>query len=287
MTWEETVKYVRTLPDFASLVEKAYIDERLDLNVKRYMASEEWQETLTIVKKHAPVAQKILDVGSGNGISVIAFALTGYNVVAVEPNPSETVGTGAISNLIKQYKLTNITIIETYAENAELGNLVFDVVYCRQSMHHANNLNRFVKNISSYLKLGGLFFTVRDHISFDVNDKKWFLRSHPLQKYYEGENAFKPSEYRKAFKYGNLSLIKEVKYYECIINYFPLSENDLKQMKENRSLNILNASKKIPLASLPIFYPIFQALYNIIYGKVYNEKKVPGRVYSYIAIKTK
>ena len=285
MNWEETVKFIRTQPDFSNLVEKAYLDERLDLNVGRYLASEEWRETLAIVKKYAPVAQEILDVGSGNGISVIAFALIGYNVTAVEPDPSETIGTGAIGKLKMQYNLTNITIVETYAENADLANRMFDVAYCRQAMHHANNLTRFVKNISSYLKIGGLFLAVRDHIAFNATDKKWFLHSHPLQKYYNGENAFKPSEYRTALKNGNLFLVKELKYYDSIINYFPLSANDLKQMKENRDINTLNASQKVPLASLPIFYPFFQALYNFIHGKIYNEKNVPGRVYSYIAIK--
>lgn len=287
MNWEETIKYIRTQHEFDDLVEKAYLDERLELNVDRYIKGEEWQETLAIVRKYFPLAKSILDVGSGNGISAIAFALSGYNVTVIEPDPSDTVGAGAIRILKKGYGLTNITILETFAENAVFGNSQFDVVYCRQSMHHAQNLESFVFNITSSLKSGGLFFTVRDHVIFDLEDKEKFLQSHPLQKFYGGENAFKPNEYREAIKSANLLLIRELKYYESIINYFPLTAKDLEQMKETRSRLIRNASQKIPFGSASILFPLFRILYNFMKGEVFNEKKVPGRMYSYIAMKAK
>ena len=96
MTWEETIISIRENEEFKDLVEKAYFDEDLELNVKRFESSEEFNETLKIINKYAPRAKSILDIGCGNGISSINFALKNYHVAAVEPDSSNTVGAGAI-----------------------------------------------------------------------------------------------------------------------------------------------------------------------------------------------
>jgi len=285
MTWEETIKYIRTQPEYAYLVEKAYLDEHLELNVKRYMNEEEWKETHAYVKKYAPAGKNILDVGSGNGISAIAFALSGYHVTVLEPDKSDTVGCGAIKKLKHHYQLTNIQIIEAFAENASLQDSTFDIVYCRQSMHHANNLKTFVKNITTSLKPGGIFFSVRDHVVYNKKDKEWFLQSHPLQKFYEGENAYSSKEYQNAIQKAGLSLIKELKHFESIINYFPLTHKEFLEKRSNWEGFIRNAAKKIPFASSKLLYPLFKGIYLLKNGNVYNEKLVPGRMYSYIALK--
>ncbi len=80
MTWEETIQYIRTLPEYKELVEKAYFDEDLMLNVKRFSQSDEFKETITIINTYQPKANKILDIGCGNGISAINFALKGFEV---------------------------------------------------------------------------------------------------------------------------------------------------------------------------------------------------------------
>ena len=99
MTWEETIIKIRKEDDYKILVEQAYLDENLELNVQRFSKSKEFEQTLMIIKSYQPNTSSILDIGCGNGISAINLALKGYNVTAVEPDKSKTVGAGAIKEL--------------------------------------------------------------------------------------------------------------------------------------------------------------------------------------------
>ena len=213
MTWEETVKFIRCQPEFKDLVEKAYFDENLQLNAERFMCSEEFEETLHVLREFSPKAKSILDVGGGNGISTIAFAMSGYDVTVAEPDTSETVGTGAIRQLLKIYNVEHVKVCEEFAEKIKTSNL-FDVIYVRQAMHHAYDLNLFLKNLSVLLKPGGLLLTVRDHVVFNDNDKQWFLREHPLQKFYGGENAFTEKEYVSAFRNAGLTIQLMLRHFD-------------------------------------------------------------------------
>ena len=284
MTWEETIEYIRTLPEYKELVEKAYFDADLELNVCRFKNSFEFKETEAIIKTYAPRAKTILDVGCGNGISTICFAQKGYRVTAVEPDPSVTVGAGAINILKSKFQLDNIDVFQDFAENIKFKNDSFDIIYIRQAMHHANHLNNFVKECVRVLKPGGILLTVRDHVILDEADKQWFLKSHPLQKFYGGENAFTSSEYKEAFKKAGTTIIKELKYYDSVINYFPTTEAEVKKQEQKKIKkqkeklqNKINILAKIPLTWW---------LYKRISGFVpMDEKAVPGRMYSYITQK--
>ncbi|WP_309609391.1 class I SAM-dependent methyltransferase [Flavobacterium sp.] len=287
MTWEQTIKYIRTRPEYQFLVEKAYFEEDLVLNVERFTKSDEFIETLRLIKQYAPNAKSILDIGSGNGISSIAFALQGFEVKIIEPDPSETIGTGAIRKLITHYELDKITIFEAFAEDIAFEKESFDVVYARQCMHHAHNLNKFIQEGSRVLKRKGLFITIRDHVVFDENDKKWFLENHPLQKYYGGENAFTPQEYQLQMKNAGLKIEKEIKYFDNTINYFPYSKEEIANMynlKQEKAL--LTLKKKIGLFSvLPFLRKMYFNRIGLYKRAIYDESKVPGRMYSYIAVK--
>src|SRR6516165_567809 len=98
MTWEETIQFIRTQPEYKKLVEQAYFEADLPFNVERFKSSEEYQSTKKLIEEYIPLksSTKLLDIGSGNGISSIAFALDEVQVVAVEPDPSLTIGAGAI-----------------------------------------------------------------------------------------------------------------------------------------------------------------------------------------------
>jgi len=251
-TWEETIEYIRREPDFAFLVEKAYLDADLPLNVERYKRDEEYIETISIINKYRPNAQNILDIGCGNGVSCISFALDGYSVTAVEPNPSETIGAGAIGALKENFNLDNLNICQECAETLELSEESFDIIYIRQAMHHAADLNQFVANCMRFLKKGGLFLTVRDHVVFDDADKAWFLECHPLHKYYGGENAFTKDEYLTAIQKGGAEIKEVLAYYDSVINYFPMTEAEFQE----------RFSDTEP-----------------------DETRVPGRSYSFVAVK--
>lgn len=289
MTWEETIKYIRTQPSFHLLVEKAYFEEDLPLNVERFRNSEEFLETLHLLRTHAPQAQTILDLGAGNGVSSLAFALLGYQVSAIEPDPSNTIGAGAIRQLAAHYQLNNITVREAFAEALQLPSESFDIVYTRQCMHHAHDLEKFLAESARVLKKGGLLITVRDHVVFDETDKKWFLETHPLQKYYGGENAFSPEEYKSAMLKAGFRIDKELRHYDSVINYFPQSRKEVENYIRNKKKQIeAQLIKKISffgqISLIKKLYYLYLKQRGIRILPL-NERTIPGRMYSYICTK--
>lgn len=287
LTWEETICFIRTRSEYDFLVEKAYFDSDLKLNVERFRDSDEFKETINLLKLYHSNAINILDIGSGNGISAIAFALEGYNVVSMEPDPSEIIGAGAIRQLKGIYGLSNLEIIEGYAEDLNLINESFDIVYTRQCMHHANNLWKFVQEASRVLRRGGILLTTRDHVIFNENDKKLFLKTHPLQKFYGGENAFTSDEYKSAIISANLDIVLEMKYFDSVINFFPSTKDEIvNKYKICKETAIAHLNKRIGfLSRLPIIQKIYCRKIGLNKESVYDEKNVPGRMYSYLCIK--
>jgi ubiquinone/menaquinone biosynthesis C-methylase UbiE len=287
MTWEETIRFIRLQSEYKSLVAESYLDENLRLNVERFHASPEFIETLRIVKAFAPGAKNILDVGAGNGISSLAFALNGYYVTAAEPDQSNTVGSAAIEQLKEEFNMGNVSVLNAYGEDLPVANESFDVVYIRQAMHHAADLNAFIREAVRVLKPGGLLLTVRDHVIFGTKDKLTFLQSHPLQKFYGGENAFTPAEYKAAFKNAGVEIKEHLKFSESVINYFPESEDAMKnfgaRMKKNFQLSIQKR-----FGSWAVNFPFLQMLELISImrnGDWNDERRVPGRMHSFIALK--
>ncbi len=287
LTWEETIQFIRTQPEYNYLVEKAYFEENLALNVERFIKSEEFIETLKLLKKYQPQAKSILDIGSGNGVSAIAFALEGYNVCVVEPDPSLTIGAGAIRKLKEHYRLNNIEIFEAFAEEIKFPDYHFDVVYARQCMHHAYDLNKFVFEAGRVLKKDGLFMTVRDHLIFNEKDKEWFLRAHLLQKFYGGENAFTLSEYISAIRNAGLTLILTLNHFDSPINYFPLSkvEKDNEEKEYAIKLNKAIKHKYGVFSNLWFLNSFFTDKVKHLVEDPHDEKKVPGRMYTFLALK--
>lgn len=284
MTWEETIQMIRKDSDYLDLVEKAYFDEDLPLNIERFAGSDEFQETLKIVNQYQGSGTTILDIGSGNGVSAVNFARKGYVVTAVEPDTSETVGAGAIELLKKHYDLENLTVHSAFAEDINFESNSFDVVYIRQAMHHANDLEAFMRESVRVLKPGGLLLTVRDHVIYDEHDKAWFLEAHPLHKFYGGENAYTALTYKNAIEKAGAEVVRELKYYDSVINYFPVTSGELiKQSAANKNSIKKNLKRKLGIiAKFPFVFNLYCWAKRIA---ILDEKQIPGRMYSYIAIK--
>jgi ubiquinone/menaquinone biosynthesis C-methylase UbiE len=260
MTWEEIIIDIRTKPEYKDLVRLAYFEADLKLNVERFTSGEEYHATLQIFKKYIDKTNaNILDIGAGNGVSTVPFALAGYNVTALEPDKSMTIGSGAIKIAANQFNLSNITVVESFAETMPFADGTFDIVYARQSMHHAYNLPAFVKEAGRVLKKGGILVTVRDHVVNDEAQKKAFLEIHPLHKFY--------GEYTAAIEGAGLSIKEQLGPCDSPINYFPASKNSVTRFK------------------IPVPNFVFSALLSIRKAWTNNLNAVPGRLYSFVATK--
>ncbi len=289
MNWHETIDFIRSQPEYDWLVKNAYFDKDLVANVIRFSESEEFSETLRIIKNLFGTSKiSVLDVGSGNGISAVAFAIAGHQVSVIEPDPSNTVGVGAIQFLKEHYKLDNLQIHQTTAEDATLPKSSFDLVYVRQALHHAYDLNQFVLQTSSFLKTNAYFLSVRDHYIYDETDKKIFLEAHPLHKFYGGENAFTLKEYRSAIEKANLKIISFMDHYDSVINYAPAKTEDIKKLDETRKISIRqNLTKKVPfITSNNTLYNVFFFVYKFKLADSYDASQIPGRNCSFLAQKT-
>lgn len=269
MTWEDTIIEIRSKPEFIELVREAYFSDDLVDNVKRFRNSNEFKETIKELKSFNPIlkGKKLLDIGAGNGISSIAFALEGIIVTALEPDPSDVIGANAIRRNIDLHKLSNeVTVVEEWGESLPFTNNSFDFVYGRQVMHHAHDLSKFVQEGSRVLKANGIFMTTRDHVVKNNSDKEAFLKRHPLHKFYGGENAFTLIEYSNAITNAKLTISRSYDAFQSAINYDPWNEE-----KVSLKFGFIG---KIPLVATLLLYIVRKRLNNI-----------PGRLHTFVAVK--
>lgn len=292
MTWEEIIVKIRKDPDFKDLVTHAYFDADLELNVKRFRDSEEFRETLVLIRKYSLHSEsgklRIADIGAGNGVAAVSFALEGYNVTAVEPDPSNTIGSGAIRLLVDQLHLKNLVVVSSFGEEMPIDNSSMDVVYIRQAMHHAADLKKFVAEAVRILKPGGVLLTTRDHVIFNEQDKSWFLRVHPLHKFYGGENAFTYEEYTEAIRNAGMNIISVLKHYDSVINFSPETQSDLQKRLDQREElvnTILKNKKMLWMRRVPLLNKILENHFLKQLGPVLDETKIAGRLITFIAVK--
>lgn len=217
-TWEEAVLWLKSQPGCQDLVKACFFDDPLLEAAKRFYESLEWQRSreFLIPKDN----RNALDLGAGRGISSYALAKDGWHVIAVEPDSSEIVGAGAIRNLANTTEL-NIEVVRSCGETLPFADESFDLVYCRQALHHASDLNMLCKELGRVLTKGGIFFAAREHVISKKSDIEEFWEKHPLHKYYGGEMAYRLDEYRKAIRGGGIKIDRELNPFESDINLYP------------------------------------------------------------------
>ena len=210
---------------------------------------------------------------AGNGIATFAFARAGFETTAVEPDPSASVGYGAIRNLIDEGAF-RATIVKAYGEGLPFASETFDLVYVRQGLHHARDLNRMALEYSRVLRKGGLLLACREHVVDDYGASlDAFLKSQVDHQLYGGENAFTLEDYRLAIVKAGLEIVAELTPYDLPINLHPNSTASLEEkILKSRPGQILNTV-------LPAHAVVSIGMWRL------RKSKMPGRLYSFVAIR--
>lgn len=262
ISWEKAVLWLKKQKNQEELVKACYFDDPPIESAKRFYKSPEWREVQKILSQYKK--GKALDIGAGRGISSYALAKDGWETVALEPDKSNIVGTGAIKKIIKSEGL-NIKIVNEYGEKLPFQRIFFDLVYSRQSLHHAKNLRKFCMEVYRVLKHNGIFLFTREHVLTKKEDLQQFLDSHPLHHLYGGEHAYTLNEYKAAILGSGLRIKKIMPSYNSDINLYPSSKEQIK----------LEYEKKFGFA-------IPKLLFKCILYKRNLQDNVSGRNYSFI-----
>jgi SAM-dependent methyltransferase len=277
ITWEEAVEHLCSQPERQDLVRSCYYDSPLLDVAKRFSRSEEWKAILALLDC-AP--GRVLDVGAGRGIASFAFAEAKWDVVALEPDPSQKVGAGAI----KQLSLDSghpIAVCEQWGESLPFENETFDLVYGRAVFHHARHLGEFCSEAARVLKRGGIFLMTREHVISRRDDLQAFLDSHPLHKLYGGEAAYLLREYTDAMTSAGLRVDRIIGPASSVINYFPQTISEHAIAIAARLGGPLGPPGRLAwkaILKVPGIQTTIEMLMNL-------RNKVPGRLYTFLAIK--
>lgn len=263
-TWEEAVADLKSRPDAQALVKACFYDDPLVAAADRYWRSSEWAAVRHLLPASVGTA---LDVGAGRGISSYALARDGWRVTALEPDPSPLVGAGAIRRLADEACL-DIDVVQEWGEELPFSDASFDLVHCRQVLHHARDLKALCRQISRVLKPGGMLIATREHVLSSKRDLPAFLASHPLHAAYGGENAYLLKEYIGALTAAGIPPQLVLNPLESDINAFPETLKGIRARWANRLY--LPSARLFPMAALSVW------------GALSN---TPGRLYSFASRK--
>ena len=263
LSWEEAVLWLKAQPNQDDLIKACFYDDPLHSAAERYYLSTEW----LALREELPQVGRVLDIGSGRGISAYAFAKDGWQVDALEPNGSNVVGAGAIRMLAKDENLA-ITVEQTWGEKLPYADETFDVVHGRQVLHHAQDLAQLCREAARVLRPNGIFIATREHVISRNEDLPKFLNNHPLHKLYGGEHAYLLKEYKQAIVASGIQLKKVLNPYESDINLYPETQETIKYLIKQKS-------------RIPDFLPIPNFLLSI--AAEFNH--TPGRLFTFVGVK--
>jgi SAM-dependent methyltransferase len=271
ITWEEAVEQLRRDPAQAELVLSCYYDDPLRGAAERFAASEEW----AALQSWLPPRGRVLELGAGRGITSWAFAKAGWEVTALEPDPSEVVGAGAIRSLAAETGVT-IEVVESWGETLPFAEGSFELVYGRAVFHHARDLEAFCAEAFRVLRPGGRLILTREHVLSLEKDLDRFLAQHPLHRLYGGEAAYTLDRYLGAIRAAGFATVRTSGPKSSPVNYFPESSAGVDAaLKERRAKRI---------GRIRAFLGGWSASNREEEAALWEAKmKVPGRLYSFIA----
>ncbi|HOT92221.1 MAG TPA: class I SAM-dependent methyltransferase [Anaerolineae bacterium] len=202
--YEKIIANLRSLPNGDQIIQDNYLDEDWSAAFERFWQSAEWQNTVSILRPQS--GEWVLDYGAGRCLSSAAFARCGCRVVALDINPSSSVGLGVLYQAALQpYAIVGVL---GDAEHMMFPPATFDIVYCREALHHAYDLAKLTKNLVSVLKPGGRFYAYGEHRHpWWSSDQKFRVR-HPAVQFGVNEHSYRESVYQHCLKNAGLHRIR-------------------------------------------------------------------------------
>jgi ubiquinone/menaquinone biosynthesis C-methylase UbiE len=279
VSYQDSVNWMREQEQHEELVDWCYLDRDNLAAAKRFSASEEFQEVsrlLQLENRQQPV--RVLDLGCGNGIASYSFASLGCQVTSVDPDISDDVGLMAAERLKDVVSNGSITTVEATAESLPFDDNMFDIVYERQALHHFSNLVQGLTECVRVLKPGGLFLGTREHVVDNPEQLEQFLAGHILHQLHGGENAYSVDHYINSLKKAGFKFVKPIASLENVINHFPSSNLDIKNLFRDRAISRFGGSLGNLISQNPLAEKIFRQYAS-------KNDKWPGRLYSFLCSK--
>lgn len=267
ISWEEAVRWYRAQPGNDAAIRANYFDLPVRAAAERYAAGEEFAEVARLLGSSA--GRRVLDLGAGNGIASFAFALAGWEVTALEPDPSDEVGAGAIRGLGLP-----ITVIAETGARLPFDDASFDAVFARQVLHHVPDLRATLRELYRVLRPGGRLLAIRDHVVSDAGELAAFLAAHPLHHLYGGENAHPLEAYRGAATSAGFQEVATWGPLESILNFHPGTEAE-----RRGRVRALTGWRWLGLGWLRIGDPNFVAR---SLSRHTQRDRTPGRIFSFL-----
>lgn len=268
---EEAVRRLRDDPGAADLVQDAYLGLDVEEGAERFFRSGEFAEVRRLLAGRIEDAV-VLDVGAGNGIASYAFAKSGARLVyALEPDPSDEIGRGAIARACAGLA---VELVEATGEGIPLGDASVDIVYARQVLHHSDDLRQFLGECARVLRPGGVLLACREHVVDDDEQLAAFLAAHPVHSMTGGEHAYPLHEYEDALRSAGFR-IDVLDPWDSVINAFPAvrSQAELRRYPQDRLRRRVGPLAPL-LAAVP---PVRRAFWRRV------RQPTPGRMYSFVA----
>jgi 2-polyprenyl-3-methyl-5-hydroxy-6-metoxy-1,4-benzoquinol methylase len=241
---------------YSSVYKKIAFDNYYPANIKRL---EIFQKLL---KKYKP--KKIVDVGCGAGMPLIAIKKKGFNIIGYDK--AKNMILEAKQNLKKNKLSTNLVFYDDFENPKVIKNNSVDCILGMGAFYYAKNVTKTILNQKKKLKKNGrLIFSLRNRL-FDIitlnNYTKKILDELYNVKFLKKEWQYKYNKLtknftnRKKYKFRN---IDEAGVY----NHIP-----------HNPLTITNEMKKLGLSVEGIYFYHFHALPPVFenYDKIYYRR---------------
>lgn len=236
-SWEDIVHALQGDPRMHEALKASYLHPDFTEALRGYRESEEFRDTAATARELSPSPRTMLDVGCGNGVTSVAFALEGFEVTALEPSTDDLVGTEAIARMIDEGRKFDETVgarVKIVPGSIETADIQpgFDFVLCRQVTHHFQDPVVALRFIRRLVNPDGVVLLVREHVVFDEADRERFLETHPMHRYYGGENAYSVDEYVDIARQAGFVVERTLGFKDSPINYYPHTVDVVRSINE-------------------------------------------------------